>query len=111
MNVQKSQISIDKLVESIVREVIAELTKRGVAIGSSGVPERNVQAGHTGVGLNVEIDMSAYRTPVLTESQLTRIDTKVSTIVVPCTTVVTPGAWGIIRSRKLTLVRKTQPKG
>jgi hypothetical protein len=52
--------------------------------------------------------MSAYRTPVLTESQLTRIDARVSTIIVPCNTVVTPGAWGIIRSKKLTLVRKAQ---
>jgi hypothetical protein len=110
MTLEKSQISIEQLVESIVREVIAELTKRGVAIGSPGVPERNVPAGQAGGGLTLEIDMRAYRTPVLTESQLTRIDTKVSTIIVPCTTVVTPGAWGIIRSKKLTLVRKTQPK-
>lgn len=109
MTVQMSQISIEQLVESIVREVIAELTKRGVAIDSHAVPGRKVPIGHAGGGLTLEIDMSGYRTPVLTESQLNRIDSKVSTIIVPCTTVVTPGAWGIIRSKKLTLVRKTQP--
>jgi hypothetical protein len=52
--------------------------------------------------------MTGYRTPVLTESQLTRLGRSVGTIVVPCSTIVTPGAWDVIRSKKLTLVRKTQ---
>ena len=108
MNVDKSLISIEQLVESIVREVVAELTKRGVVIGSPGAPVRNAPVQHARAGTTLEIDMSAYRTPVLTQNQLTRIDPKVSTIIVPCSTVVTPGAWGIIRSKKLTLIRKAQ---
>ncbi len=108
---QKSGVSIERLVESIVREVIAELTKRGVDLGASAVPARSVPVQHARPGSTLEIDMSAYRTPVLTESQLRRVDGAVSTVVVPCTTVVTPGAWAVIRSKKLTLVRKTQSNG
>ncbi len=105
---EKSHISIEQLVESIVREVVAELTKRGVEIGSSGGPRRSTPLLPAGAGSTLEIDMSAYRTPVLTEGQLSRVDAKVSTIVVPCNTVVAPGAWGVLRSKKLTLVRKAK---
>ena len=108
--VHEVEISIEQLVESVVREVVAELKKRGVAVVLAGTPARNTAA-QVAPGGSVEIDMSAYRTPVLTEGQLSRIGLKVSTIVVPCNTVVTPGAWGIIRSKKLTLVRKVQTKG
>ncbi len=108
---ENSQTSIERLVESIVREVIAELTKRGVDVGAPAVPPRSVPVQHARPGSTLEVDMSPYRTPVLTEGQLRRIDGGVSTVVVPCTTVVTPGAWAFIRSRKLTLVRKTQSNG
>ena len=101
------QIPIEKLVEAIVREVVAELTKRGVEISSPGMPGGVRAAAHV-QGASVEIDMSTFRTPVLTENQLIRIGPKVSTVVVPCNTVVTPGAWDVIRSKKLTLVRKVQ---
>lgn len=106
MTVEKPHISIEQLVESIVREVVAELTKRGVEIGSSVLPGRGTPLAPVQGGSTLEIDMAAYRTPVLTEGQLSRIDAKVSTIIVPCNTVVAPGAWGVIRSKKLTLVRK-----
>ncbi len=108
---QNSAVSMERLVESIVREVIAELTKRGLNIGAPPVPARSVPVQHARPGSTLEIDMSAYRTPVLTEGQLRRIDGGVSTVVVPCATVVTPGAWAVIRSKNLTLVRKTQSHG
>lgn len=108
MTAQKAQISIEQLVERIVREVIAELMKRGVEIDLPAGPQPHGQAAQTAGGTALEIDMSAYRTPVLTEGHLSRIDPKVSTILVPCNTVVTPGAWGTLRSKRLTLVRKTQ---
>ncbi len=99
---------MEQLVGLIVREVIAELTRRGVEIGLPVPPARSDPVQHASPGSTLEIDMSPYRTPVLTEGQLARIDGKVSTVVVPCTTVVTPGAWAVIRSRRLMLVRKTQ---
>lgn len=105
MTVEPSHISKEQLVEWIVREVVAELSKRGVAIGEAAAAAPVQHARPESV---LEVDMSGYRTPVLTEGQLAGIGAGVSTIVVPCNTVVAPGAWGVIRSRKLKLVRKTQ---
>jgi hypothetical protein len=101
-------ISVEQLVESIVREVVAELTKRGVEISFPGVRVGETPGTHERTGTSLEIDMSAFRTPVLTENQVNRIDAKVSRLIVPCRTVVTPGAWDIIKAKKLTVVRKTQ---
>jgi hypothetical protein len=97
----------DELVERIVNEVLSELARRGVQVSTPAAPAQKGPVHHTEAG-TIEIDMSAYRTPVLTESQLTRIGRSIGTIVVPCNTIVTPGASDILRSRKLTLVRKTQ---
>lgn len=56
----------------------------------------------------IEIDMSGYRTPILTEDYLTRLAPSVSTVIIPCATVLTPGARDLIRKKKLSIVRKAQ---
>lgn len=115
------KISVDQIVEIVTREVVAELQRRGVDVVGSTPASRPGAAPSFAApsfaspsfvspraGASVEIDMSSYKTPVLTESQLTRLGPGVGTVVVPCRTVVTPGAWDLIRSKKLTLVRKAQ---
>lgn len=105
------KISVDQIVEIVTREVVAELHRRGVeVVGSTPSPRPGPAPSFPSprAGASVEIDMSSYKTPVLTESQLTRLGPGVGTVVVPCRTVVTPGAWDLIRSKKLTLVRKAQ---
>jgi hypothetical protein len=107
------KISMEELVAAVVREVVAELTKRGVeVVGSSPSPRTAASPSFVSPapGASVEIDMSGFKTPVLTESQLTRLGPGVGTVVVPCRTVVTPGAWDLLRSKKLNLVRKVQPQ-
>ncbi len=52
--------------------------------------------------------MSGYRTPILTEDYLIRLAPSVSTLIVPCSTVLTPGARDLIRKKKLSIVRKAQ---
>jgi hypothetical protein len=127
------QISIEQLVASIVREVVSELVRRGItvtggrqlvpaAIGTVGAHSTPaptttgrgspVQAAPTpplsAAAGTVEIDMSGYRTPILTEDYLTRLTPSVSTVIVPCATVLTPGARDLIRKKKLSIVRKAQ---
>jgi hypothetical protein len=102
------EISIEQLVETIVQQVLAELVKRGVQVGSVATSPGGVQGVRGQTGTSLEIDMSKFRTPVLTENQLMNIGVKVSTIIVPCSTVVTPGAWDIIKAKQLSLVRKKQ---
>jgi hypothetical protein len=127
------QISIEQLVASIVREVVSELVRRGItvtggahlapaAVGTAGTHSAPAPA-TTGRGTHaqtvtttplsaaagtVEIDMSGYRTPILTEDYLTRLAPMVSTLIVPCSTVLTPGARDLIRKKKLSIVRKAQ---
>lgn len=102
------EISIEQLVETIVQQVLAELVKRGVQVGPVATSAGGVQGVRGQTGTSLEIDMSKFRTPVLTENQLMNIGVKVSTIIVPCSTVVTPGAWDIIKAKQLSLVRKKQ---
>jgi hypothetical protein len=106
--VNESKVSIERLIEAIVREVVAELRKRGLGVGGPGRPVQESPVRHTRPGSTLEMDMSAYRTPVLTENHLTRVDPAIATIIVPCNTVVTPGARILLRTKKLTLVRKVQ---
>ena len=127
------QISIEQLVASIVREVVSELVRRGItvtggtqpapaAIGTVGAHYAPAPA-TTGRGSpvqavttpppstaagTIEIDMGGYRTPILTEDYLTRLAPSVSTVIVPCSTVLTPGARDLIRKKKLSIVRKAQ---
>jgi len=98
-------ITYEQLVDIVVREVLAELARRGVEV--RGVT-RTAAGSAPGVRAEstVEIDMTGFKTPVLTEGQLTRLPRTVAAVVVPCSTVITPGAWDTIRTRKLKLVRK-----
>jgi len=103
------QISFEHLVATIVREVMAELARRGIEVG--GAPSASAQASPPAATAlpagTVEIDMSGYRTPVLTEEHLTRLRPSVSAVLVPCSTVITPGARDLIRQKKLSIVRKS----
>jgi hypothetical protein len=117
------QISLDQLIAAVVRELVAELTRRGVVVTGTSAPAmgpaRPALPGPAGVSSpppvpasaapdGAVIDMSAYRTPILTEEHLTRLAPSVKSVVVPCSTVLTPGARDLIRVKKLSLVRKAQ---
>jgi hypothetical protein len=126
------QIALEQLIAVIVREVVAELRRRGVEVAgpalpapASGPPQPAVRAAAAGApvppaaagsllsagpaaGDRAVIDMSAYRTPVLTEEHLTRLGPSVRTVVIPCSTVLTPGARDQIRMKKLSVVRHAQ---
>lgn len=103
------QVSIDQLVAMIVREVVAELTRRGVTVtGASAltVPAPALSGTPAATGPTAEPDLSSYRTPVLTEGHLARLAPGVATILVPRATVLTPGARELIRQKKLSIVHK-----
>jgi hypothetical protein len=117
------QISLEQLIAVIVREVAAELTRRGVVVTGTPAPAVSparqtlpTPAAASGPSPacpsasadSAVIDMSAYRTPILTEEHLTRLGPSVRNVVVPCSTVLTPGARDLIRVKKLSLVRKAQ---
>jgi hypothetical protein len=101
----------EKLVESIVREVIAELRRRGVDVpgpSAATAPARGTEAVATRVvpGARLEMDFSGYRTPVLTERLVRAAAPSVTEIVVPAGTYCTEGARDMLEKRKLTLTFK-----
>ena len=94
------EISIEKIVEIVTREVLRELSNRGFNI------EQAIKV--TDVKTNLlNIDMNGFKTPVLTENKLFTIDENITKLIVPAKTVITPGARYIIKQKNLTLIYKS----
>jgi hypothetical protein len=97
------KISIEELVELVTREVIAELTKLGIEVDNISMTTKT-----TSIKTSIEIDMSGYRTPVLTENNLSSLDSNITEIIIPVNTIITPGARNIIRKRNLIITHKSK---
>ncbi len=99
------EIKIEKLIEIIVREVITELSKLGEVIDFS-TEETKTNCSCTNTKQNKQretIDLSNYKTPLLTENHLVSLDPAIVEIVVPKGTIISPGAKDIIKKHKLIL--------
>ena len=99
------EIKIEKLIEIIVREVITELSKLGEVIDFS-TEEIKTNCSCTNIKQNKQretIDLSNYKTPLLTENHLVSLDPAIVEIVVPKGTIISPGAKDIIKKHKLIL--------
>ena len=101
-------ISIEKLIEIIVSNVITELTKQGVEIDYSGLTSKansdcSCKKHNESADNRFVMDMSEYKTPVLTERNLSALDNSITEIVIPKGTIITPVAREIIKKRKLIL--------
>ncbi len=99
-----NEVSLDNIINLVVKAVVDELAKRGIKVvnNSQAVEAAAVLNKLPGVRTRVErIDMSAYKTPVLTELQLQRLHELTGEIVIPNGTVITPKAKEMIRSKGL----------
>jgi len=95
-------INIENLVEIIVKEVIAELSKIGVELDFSKEMKIVDSSNHRN-RKKQEIDMSGYKTPILTEFTLESISQDINEIIIPKGTVFTPGARDIVKKRNFTI--------
>jgi hypothetical protein len=102
------KISIEELIELITREVISELTKLGIVVEFDSPKNVLVMTKTTSTKTSIEIDMSNYRTPVLTENNLSMLDSSVTEIIIPVGTIITPNARDIIRKKKLIITHKNK---
>ena len=101
------EINIEKLIEIIVREVITELLRRGEVIGPSSNEIKTICPCNSNNNKNKEravIDLSNYKTPLLTENHLTTLDKAIVEIVVPKGTIISPNAKDIIKKRNLVII-------
>ena len=102
------KISVEHIIQIVTREVIAELQRNGIEVIGTSNPELVTRNLHPATqGQSFEPDMSAYRTPVLTEVRLKRINPMVREIIIPAKTVLTPGARDYIRRNNLNIIYKS----
>ena len=101
-------LTIEELVNRVVAEVLAELSRRGVKLDFSPpqhTPLKTASPPNTSVH---SVDMSGFRSPVLLERHLLSLAPEVKAIAIPAGTVITPGARDLIRKKNLIL--KSIPK-
>ena len=98
------KISLEDIIAMVVKEVIAELSKKGieVEVGNSSFTQNTplLQKEKTQQKLN----LSKFKTPLVTEEEILNLNSSIKEIVVPKGTQITPNARDLIRKRKLTLI-------
>lgn len=91
----QTSFDIEAVVRRITQEVWRELAGRGVPLPAAPaqLPDGAVR-----------IDMSRYRTPLLTERALTALHQRTHSVVVPQGTVVTPRARELLREKNIGII-------
>ncbi|NQT27091.1 hypothetical protein HQ585_17180 [candidate division KSB1 bacterium] len=95
------QISIQELIARITREVIEELGRQNVTVTVDGYPTQTSLKGLDPRTRSEELDMSKYKTPILTENHIQRLHELTGEIVVPKGTIITPKARELLSERQL----------
>jgi len=97
------EISLEKLIGMVTAEVVKELKKQGVrVVDSSGNHTSNNQA-HNYRTKSQRIDMSKYKTPILTENHIQRLHELTGKVIIPQGTIVTPKAKELLKEKNLSL--------
>jgi len=99
-------MSIEEIVELVTREVIKELLRQGVIVDKS-LPDTPGSKNGKEV---LEVDMSGFKTPILTESSFHKIASETKELIVPEKTVITPGARDIIKRNQIRISYKSNWK-
>lgn len=96
------KISLEEIISLVVKEVIAELGRKGIHVegGSDNIFSTDA------TNKIITMDLSEYKTPLLTELHILELDSEVGEIQVPIKTLVTPSAQDLIRKRKIIITKK-----
>jgi len=96
-------LSMEELVNKVVAEVLAELSRRGVKVDFGRPQSRNIKiASPSNASVHI-VDMSGFRSPVLLERHLLSLAPQVKEVAIPAGTVITPGARDLVRKKNLIL--------
>jgi len=93
------QISLEKLIQMIADEVVKELKKQGVKVISSSNQLNVVNSIDALRTKSEKIDMSKYRTPILTENHIRHLHELTGEVIVPSGTIITPKARELIKAK------------
>lgn len=100
------EISLEKLINLVAAEVVKELKKQGVRVVTATGQPVEFNPEKTLRSKSQEIDMSKYKTPVLTENHIRRLHELTGEVIVPKGTVITPRAKELIKQKQLTVTVK-----
>ena len=90
-------ISLEEIVALVIKEVVLELSKKGIHIDSEISNVTNFGASKR----KIKMDMKKYKTPLLTEASILELGLEIEEIEVPEKTIITPSAFDLIRERKI----------
>ena len=94
-------ISLEQIITIVVKEVISELSRRGIHIESEiSKGTKNVQSRK-----KIRIELKEYKTPLLTENHILEMDSNIDEIEVPLKTLITPSAKDLVRNRKIKITK------
>ena len=102
-----SKVSIDKLIQLVTQEVVAQLKSNGVTVTFDSCQVGNgianiIANNNDSVQRRTErINMSKYKTPILTERQINRVHELTGKIIVPLGTLITPKAREIAKRKQI----------
>jgi hypothetical protein len=87
--------ALEAIVRRVTQEVWRELERQGITLPAAPatLPDGAMR-----------IDMSRYRTPLLTERALTGLHPRAHTVVVPAGTIVTPRAKELLREKRIYII-------
>ena len=97
-------ISLDNLIQIITAHVITELKKQGIEIISSNGRNESQNPVKGLYTKSEKIDMSKYKSPVLTENHIRRLHELTGEIIIPRGTVITPKAGELLKIKHISIV-------
>ena len=101
------QITLEKLIQLVTDEVVKELEKQNIVVIN---PTKSQILNNKADSLRTksqEIDMSMFKTPVLTENHIRKLHELTGEIIVPRGTIITPKAKELIRDKNIRICEKT----
>ena len=97
------EISLEKLIGLVTAEVVKELKKQGVSVVDSSGNNASTNKTCNNRTKSEQIDMSKYKTPILTENHINRLHELTGNVIIPEGTIVTPKAKELIKEKNLSL--------
>ena len=97
------EIALDQLIQRVTSAVVKELKSQGIQIlhsSPSGPGSDDINRLRT---KSEKIDMSKYRTPILTESHIRRLHELTGEVIIPKGTVITPKARELVKQTQIIL--------
>jgi len=103
------EVNLEQIIQVVTEKVVAELVNQGVRVvnsNSQSVGNAAYQGFDHGTGFRTKtetLDMSSFKTPILTERQIHRLHELTGAVVVPQGTVITPKARELLKEKQIKL--------